>query len=144
MEYSTAVLEHSVHLVGIAISTDGSVIVSSYKDRRIIRWKAEADEKVGCPIEAAGLPQNLVRSSSGAIVACGSASDDFVQHWETATVEPVGEPMKWSEGQHVLDEIRRARLCGAQACDAIVRKDTFPIETEFRAVCPGKKKVVLL
>ena len=52
--------------------------------------------------------------------------------------------MKWSEGQHALDGMRRARLCDEQECEQIVRKDTFPIETELRAVCPDKKKVLSL
>ena len=65
---------------------------------------------------------------------------DFVPQSETATGESLGERMKWSAGQHVLDEMRRARLCGEQECDAIIRKDTFPIEAKFRAVCPDKKK----
>ena len=56
----------------------------------------------------------------------------------------MGERMKWSQGQHVLDEMRRARLSGEQECDVIVGKDTFPIETEFTVVSPDKKKVVLV
>ena len=37
--------------------------------------------------------------------------------------------MKWSEGQYVMDEMRRARLGGEQEYDPILRKGTFPTET---------------
>ena len=119
-------MEHCGGVEEVAISTDGSVILSGYKDGSIIRWNAETGEKIGEPIEAAGSTENLVISSNGSIFACGSPFYDFVQQWETATGEPVGERMKWSEGQHVLDEMRRARLYGEQERDAIVRKDAFP------------------
>ena len=77
------------------------------------------------------------------IIECGSPIKDFVLLWEAATGESLVERMKWSEGQHVLDEIRRTRLCGKQECDAIERKDRLSTETTFRAVCSDKKKVVL-
>ena len=53
----------------------------------------------------------------------------------------MGERMKWTEKQLVLDEMKRARLCGEQECDSVARKYTFPIETEFRAVCLSRKKL---
>ena len=59
------------------------------------------------------------------------------------TGDLIGERMKRSEEQYVLDEMRRARLYGKQECDAIVRKDTLPISTLFSAVCLDKKNVVL-
>ena len=82
--------------------------------------------------------------NNGATIACSSALYDSVRQWNTKTGEPVGERMKWREGQHALDEMRRARLCGVQESDTIARKDTFPAETEFRAIVRARKKVVLL
>ena len=43
----------------------------------------------------------------------------------------------------MLDEMERGRLCGDQVCDAVIRKDTFPIEMTCRAVCPDKNNIVL-
>ena len=120
------------------------MIVSKYGYNQIARWNGETGEKIGEPIEAAGRTRDLAISKNGRIIACGSACDDFEQHLETATGEPIGERMKWTEGQLVLDEMKHARLCGEQECDAVARKYTFPIETKFRAVCPTKKKVVLI
>ena len=137
-------MKHSYRVADLAISPDGSVIVSGHGDGSIARWKTKTGEKISDPIKAAGPAYNVVMSNNGGIIACGSLLDDFVQQWEITTGEPVAERMKWSEGQHVLDEMRRARLSGEQECDAILRKDTFPTDTEFRAVCPDKKKVVLL
>ena len=71
-------MKHSDHVVDIAICTAGSLIVSSHRNSRIIRWKEETGEEIGDPIEAASLTRNLVISSNGASIACGSASDDFV------------------------------------------------------------------
>ena len=53
------------------------------------------------------------------------------------------EPMKWSESKQVLNEMERARLCEDQVRESVVRKDTYPIEMRYSAVCPGKNKFVL-
>ena len=90
-----------------------------------------------------GGPDKIVLSNDGKTIACGSSRDDYVQKWETNTGKPLIEPMKWSEGVQILDEMERARLCGDQDCDAIVRKDTFPFEMTYTAVCPDPKKIVL-
>ena len=82
-------------------------------------------------------------SNDGETIACRSMVCDYVQKWETMTGKPIGEPMKWNEGEHMLDEMERARLCGDQECDAVVRKDTIPIEMLCRIVWPDKKKIVL-
>ena len=51
--------------------------------------------------------------------------------------------MTLSEGERMLDEMERARLCGDRECDAVDRQDTFPSEMCCRAVCPDKNKTVL-
>ena len=51
--------------------------------------------------------------------------------------------MNCCDGMHVLDEMERARLWGGYEYDAVVRKDTFPIELCRKAVCQDKKKIVL-
>ena len=43
----------------------------------------------------------------------------------------------------MLDKMEQARLSGDRECDAVVRKDTFPIEMRCKAVCPDKKKIIL-
>ena len=118
-------MEHYGGVWELRISPDGSVIVSGVDNNSIIRWNAETGEQIGDPIKVAGLARNIVISYDGATIACGTPFNDFVQQWKTTTGEPVCERMKWSEEQHALDEIRRARLCGEQECDAIVRKDTY-------------------
>ena len=47
-------------------------------------------------------------------------------------------PMKWSEGEHMLHEMERARVF-----HAVVREDTCPIEMTCSAVWPEQKKIVL-
>ena len=90
-----------------------------------------------------GSAHKIVLSNEGETITCGSIYHDYVQKWETKTGKTMCEPMKWIEGKYKLDEMERARLCGVQECDAAVRKDTFPIEISYRAVCPDKKNVVL-
>ena len=135
-------MEHSGEVWELAISTYGSVILSEDDDDdSIMLSDAETDEKFGNPIDAAGWTEKLVICNNGATIACSSALYDSVQHWNTKTGEPVGEQMIWREGQHALDEMRRARLCGGQKCDTVARKDTFPAETEFRAIVRARKKL---
>ena len=92
------------------------------------RWNARTGEQIGDDIEVPGCAENIVISNDGGTIACGSKPDDYVQKWETSTGKPICEPMKWSEGEHMLDEMERARLCGDQECDAVVRQNIFPIE----------------
>ena len=106
-------------------------------------WNARTGEQIGDNIKVPGRPGKMVLSNDGDSIACGSKSYDYVQKWDTTTGKSVDEPMKWSEGEHMLDEMERARLCGDRKCDVVVRKDTYPIKMECRAVCPDKKKIVL-
>ena len=107
-------MERSSWVDHLAIRTDGDVIVSGYRDFSILQWDAESDEKIGDHIIAAGYIENLVISNNGAIITCRSSYYNFVKQWNIKTGEPLCEPMKWSEEQYVLDEMRRARLCGEQ------------------------------
>ena len=50
-------------------------------------------------------------------------------------------PMKWSGGEHILDEMKRARLWRGQSCISVVRKDTFPIEAFCKSVCTYQKRL---
>ena len=102
----------------------------------------EAENKQSIMFECQ-VVHKIVLSNEGETIACGSQHDDYVQKWKTKSEKPVCEPMKWSEGKHVLDEMEQERLCGEQVCDAAVRKDIFPIEISCRAVCPDKNNVVL-
>ena len=115
-------MEHFVKVMELAISIDGNVIVAEDYDNRIVRWNAETGEQISDPIKVAGCARNLKISYDGSIMPSGSPFYAFVKHRETANREPVGERMKWSDGQHVLNEMRRARLCGEQDCDEITRK----------------------
>ena len=56
--------------------------------------------------------------------------------------ESVYEQMRWRKGQNVLDEMKRVRIYDYQECDAIERKDGFPIETYCSIVCLQKDKIV--
>ena len=87
--------------------------------------------------------EKIAISNDGETIAGGSRYGNYFQKWETMTGKPICELMKWSKGEHMLDEMERARLCGDQECDAVGRKDTFPVEMQCRAVCPDKKKIVL-
>ena len=134
---------HSSIILTLAISPDGNLIVSgSYDGMR--RWDARNGEKIGDDIKVPGWVDKIVISNDGETIVCGSLVDDYVQQWEAKTGKPMCEPMTWwSEGEHMLDEMERARLCGHQECDAVGRNDVFPFEMRCRAVCPDKKKVVL-
>ena len=73
-------------------------------------------------------------------IACRFRLDDYIPKWETISGEPIGESMKWMEGENILYEMKRARLCSDQSCDASVRKDIFPLEAGCAAVSPDQKK----
>ena len=126
-----------------AISSDGNLIVSCSYDGSIRQWNARTGEQVGNDIELLGIPGEMVIRNDNDTIACGSEYYDYVWKWETRSGEPVGEPMKWSEGEHILDQIERARLCGHQVYDVAVRKETFPIEIQRTAVSPDQKKYVI-
>lgn len=72
-------MEHSSWVVDLAIRTDGSKIVSGSTYGRIIRWVAETGKKIDDPINVAGWTENLVISSCGRIIACGSQISDYVE-----------------------------------------------------------------
>ena len=134
---------HSVDDLILAISTDGNRIVSGSGDGSIRQWDSRTGKQVGEDNELPDSVKKIVISNDGQTIAGGSRHGNYVQKWETKTGKTICEPMKWSEGEHMLDEMERARLCGDQECNAIVRKDTIPIETSCRAVCPDKKKNVV-
>ena len=67
-------------------------------------------------------------SNDGGTVACGSPYGNYDRKWETMTGKRMCEPMKWIEGEHMLDEMKRVRPYGDQECDAVVREDALPIE----------------
>ena len=52
------------------------------------------------------------------------------------------ELMNWCEGMHILDKMERAQQRIDKSCDAVVRKDTFPIEMRCAAVCLYQKKIL--
>ena len=134
---------HLYGILSLAISTDGNLIVSGSYLGSMRRWDARTGEQIGDDIKVPGWAENVVLSIDGKTIACGSRGSNYVQKWETMTGKPICEPMKWSEGKHMLDEMERARLCGYQEYDAVVRRDTLPTEMRCRAVCPDKKKIVL-
>lgn len=107
------------------------------------RWNARSGDEISNDIKVLEYVRKIVPSSDGETMACGSEFDDYVQKWEIKNGEPIGEPINWSEGRHIRDEIERARLSGDQVCDAVFRKDRFPIQISRRAVCPYKSKAVL-
>ena len=82
-------------------------------------------------------------SNDGETIDCGSKFHHYFQKWETKTGKTMCEPVMWSEGEHILDEMEQARLCRDQSCYAFVRKDTFPIEMRCKAVFPDLKKYIL-
>ena len=133
---------HEYGIDDLVISIDGKLIVSGAY-RSLERWDARTGERVGDYIKVPGWARNIIISNDGETIAWGSKFYGYVQKWETKSGKPVGEPMKWSEGEHMLEEMERARLCGDQDCDAVVRKDTYPLEMTCRAVCPDKNKIVL-
>ena len=133
---------HSVDDLILTISTDGNLIVSVWRDGMQL-WNATSGEQIGGDIDVPCWVDKIVISNDGETIACGSEYDDYVQRWETKTGKPICEPMKWSEGKYMLEEIERARLCGDQQCNALGRKDTFPIETWCTAVCPDKEKIAV-
>ena len=132
---------HSHGIADLGISVDSNIIVSGSWEM-MQRWNAATGEKIGGRIKVQGCARNVVISNNGKIITC-AVPLSYVQQWETMTGKPIGEQMKWSVGQDMLDEMKRARLCGDRKCDGVVRKDTFPIETVRRAVCPDTNKVVL-
>ena len=133
---------HSGDILGITISTDGNLIVSgSYAS--MLRWDARTGEQIGDGIQVPGRAENITLSNDRGTIACGSPYGNYVQKWDAMTGEPICEPMKWSDGERMLDGMERARLCGDQECDTVSRKDTFPIEISCRNVCRYKKKIVL-
>ena len=99
--------------------------------------------QIGDSIKVPGWAANIMISNDDETIACGSKFDYYVQKWETTTGKPMCEPMKWYEGVHILDEMKRAGLSGNQECDVFVRKDTLPVEAWDAAVSPDKKKCVL-
>ena len=131
---------HSDYIRSLAMGTDGNLIVSGTVSS-LRRWDARTGEQIGDDIKVPGWADTIVLSNDGKTISCGSCHSDYVQKWETNTGKHVGESIKWSKGEHILDEMERARLCGDRECD--VRKDTFPIEMRYRAVCPDKKKIIL-
>ena len=62
----------------IAISSDGSVIVSGWHGL-IQRWYAKSGEEIGDGIEVGDYSQNLVVSTDGKTIMCGSERLDYVQ-----------------------------------------------------------------
>ena len=134
---------HSSWVADLAISADGNLIVSCSDDWSMLRWNAKTGEKIDNRIKVPGLPEHVETSKDGKIIACGSSYYNYVQRWETMTGHRVGEEMHWSSGQHVLDEMKRARLSGDKECDTVLRKDSLPIEVCCRAVCPDGSKIVL-
>ena len=134
--------DQSDWILTLAISTDWKLIVTG-SDGSMRQWDTSTGEQIGDDIKVPERAENLVISNDGETVACGSFRSDYVQKWETRTENPICEPMKWSGGEHMLEEMERARLCGDQECDPVVGKDTFPIEMGCRVGCPDKKKILL-
>ena len=52
--------------------------------------------------------KELVVSTDGQIIKCGPEYDERVQQWEKTTGKLVGELMKGSEGNYLLNEMKRA------------------------------------
>ena len=107
------------------------------------RWDARTGEQIGYDIAVRGSVRRIVISNDGETIACGPVHYYYFQKWEAMTGKPIGEPMKLKEGMHMLDEMERARLCGDQECDVVVRKDGLPIEIRCTAVCPDKNMIFL-
>ena len=129
-------------IVDLLISTVGKLILSGSVGS-LERWDARTGEQMGDYIEVSAYSDKIGLSNDGETIACGSASDDYVQKWETKSGKPVCDPMNWSKGEHILDEMEQTRLCGDQICDSDVRKDTYPFEMQCRAFSPDLKKIVL-
>ena len=93
----------------LVISTVGRLIVSSLY-RSLERWDARTGEQIGDYIKVPDCPEYIVISSDGETIVCRSKGYDYVQKWETKTGKHICEPMKWSDGKHILDEMERGGI----------------------------------
>ena len=132
----------SLGIESLVISTGGKLIVAG-SNGSLGRCDARTGERIGDEIKVPGWALNVMISNDRETIACGSEDHNYVQKWETISGDPIGEPMKWSEGEHILDEMKRARLSVDQEFDVLVGKDRFPVKVKRTAVCPNQKKIVL-
>ena len=63
-------------------------------------------------IKVPGSPSKIVLSNDRETIAYGSEYHDYAQKCDTKNGKPLSEPMKSCEGEHILHEMERARLCG--------------------------------
>ncbi|WP_460699711.1 nSTAND1 domain-containing NTPase [Nocardia thraciensis] len=83
-------------LISLAFSHDGATL-ATVDDEATRLWETATGRELGTLPDSAGVVTNVVFGPDGSVVATGAA-DGLVRLWDTATLQPVGDPLTGHTG----------------------------------------------
>jgi WD40 repeat protein len=120
-------LRHDYAILSVAISPDGTRLLTGCVDGAVHLWSAQTRQLIGRPLYHQGPVNSLAFSSDGRMILTGSG-DRTARLWDAATSKPIGIPLTHDARVTAVDFNDTGDAVLTKTEDGVVRRWDRPVE----------------